>query len=99
MPPIGLLIGGVRFTDLKLWLTNTVVDSSGKVVKEAVTINIGNFIQSIFDFLIIAGAIFLLIKIMNQMSRKKSAEPPVPPVISEEVRLLAEIRDLLKNKD
>jgi large conductance mechanosensitive channel len=99
MPPIGLLIGGVRFTDLKLWLRNAVLDSSGKVVKEAVTINIGNFLQSIFDFLIIAGAIFMLVKIMNQMSRKKSAEPSVPPVVSEEVQLLAEIRDLLKNKD
>lgn len=58
MPPIGLLVGGVRFTDLKFWLRNAVTDSRGNIIKEAVTINIGNFIQSVFDFLIIAGSIF-----------------------------------------
>lgn len=98
MPPIGLLIGGVRFTDLKLWLRDAVVDSSGKVIREAVTINIGNFIQSVFDFLIIAGAIFVIIKIMNRLNRKKTAEPSAPPVPSVEVQLLTEIRDLLKKE-
>jgi len=98
MPPIGLIVGGVRFTDLKLWLRDAVVDSSGKVIKEAVTVNIGNFMQSIFDFLIIAGAIFLIVKVMNQLNRKKSEEPSALVVPRVEVQLLTEIRDLLKKK-
>ncbi|MDQ7092548.1 large-conductance mechanosensitive channel protein MscL [Desulfosporosinus sp. PR] len=96
MPPIGLLIGGVQFTELKLWLRNAVVDSSGKVVKEAVTINIGNFLQTVFDFLIIAGAIFMLVKLLNRLNRKKSVKTAEPPVPSVEIQLLTEIRDLLK---
>ncbi|TGE32054.1 large-conductance mechanosensitive channel protein MscL [Desulfosporosinus sp. Sb-LF] len=96
MPPIGLIVGGIRFTDLKLWLKDAVVDGSGKVVKEAVTLNIGNFIQSVFDFLIIAGAIFLIVKAMNSLNRKKPKEPDAPPVTNVEVQLLTEIRDLLK---
>ncbi|AFM40732.1 large conductance mechanosensitive channel protein [Desulfosporosinus acidiphilus SJ4] len=96
MPPIGLLVGGVRFTDLKFWLRNAVTDSRGNIIKEAVTINIGNFIQSVFDFLIIAGSIFLLVKLMNRLNRKKSAESAAPPAPREEVELLTEIRDLLK---
>ena len=59
MPPIGLIVGGTKFTDLKLWLNNAVVDDgTGEVIKEAVALNVGNFIQAIFDFLMIAGAIF-----------------------------------------
>ena len=98
MPPIGFLVGGVKFTDIKLWLRDAVVDNSGKVIKEAVTINIGNFIQSIFDFLIIAGAIFIIVKVMNQLNRKKSEKPPAPPLPSMEVQLLTEIRDLLEKQ-
>lgn len=95
MPPIGLLIGGVQFTELKLWLKGPVVDSSGKVIKAAVTINIGNFLQTVFDFLIIAIAIFMIVKVINRLNRKKSEET-VPEVLSPEVQLLTEIRDLLK---
>jgi len=97
MPPIGLIVGGVKFTDLKLPLKVATVDSSGKVI-EAVTLNIGNFIQASFDFLIIAGAIFLLVKVLNRLNRKKAEAPPAPPKPSAEVLLLEEIRDLLKNK-
>jgi len=89
---------GTKFTDLKLWLNNAVVDSSGKVIKEAVTINVGNFIQAIFDFLMIAGSIFLIVRIANRLKRKKAEEPLVPKVSSLEVQLLTEIRDLLKEK-
>jgi len=98
MPPIGLIVGGIKFTDLKLWLKDAVVDSSGKVIKEAVTLNVGNFIQAVFDFLIIASAIFLIVKVMNKLNRTKPKEPPAPPVPSVEVQLLSEIRDLLKKK-
>ena len=98
MPPIGLLVGGTKFTDLRLWMKDAVVDGTGKVIKEAVTLNIGNFIQAVFDFLIIAAAIFLIVKIMNRLNRKKSEESPAPKGPSEEVLLLTEIRDLLEKK-
>ena len=98
MPPIGLIVGGVKFTDLKLWLQKADLDSSGNVIKEAVTLNIGNFIQSVFDFLIIACAIFFIVKVMNRLNRKKTEEPPAPPKPSAEVLLLEEIRDLLKKQ-
>ena len=99
MPPIGLIVGGIKFTDIKIDLKDAVVDGgSGKVIKEAVTLNIGNFIQATFDFIIIAGAIFLIVKMMNRLNRKKAAEPPAPKGPSVEVLLLTEIRDLLKKK-
>ena len=98
MPPIGLIVGGTKFTDIKLWLKDAVVDGTGKVVKEAVTLNVGNFIQAVFDFLIIAAAIFLIVKIMNRLNRKKSEESPALKGPSEEVLLLKEIRDLLEKK-
>lgn len=97
MPPIGLIVGGIKFTDIKLGLKDAVVDSSGKVVQEAVTLNIGNFLQTTFDFLIIAGAIFLIVKLMNSLNRKKK-EAPAPAKPSAEVQLLTEIRDLLKKQ-
>ena len=57
MPPIGLLLGGVKFTDLKIFLTDPVVDAAGVITKQAVSINYGNFVQALVDFLIIAFAI------------------------------------------
>jgi len=89
MPPIGLLIGGVNFTDLKI------------ILKDDVTLNYGNFVQVTFNFLIIAFAIFMMIKLMNNLNRKKnevSAAPATPPPTPEDVVLLKEIRDLLKKK-
>jgi large conductance mechanosensitive channel len=101
MPPIGLLLGGVKFTDLKIMLTDPVVDAAGVITKQSVSINYGNFIQALVDFLIIAFAIFMMIKAMNSMKKKQEAAPveaPAPPAPSNEEVLLAEIRDLLKNK-
>lgn len=97
MPPIGLIVGGIKFTDIKLPLKDAVV-VGGEVVQGAVTLNIGNFIQTTFDFLVIAGSIFIIIKLMNSLNRKKSAEieAPAPAAPSVEVQLLTEIRDLLK---
>jgi large conductance mechanosensitive channel len=98
MPPIGLLLGGVKFTDLKILLTDPVVDATGVITKQAVSINYGNFVQALVDFLIIAFAIFMMIKAMNSLEKKEEvpAEEPAPPAPTREEILLTEIRDLLK---
>lgn len=100
MPPIGVLTGGMDFTDLKLVLKDAVKEGD-QVVSEAVTINYGQFIQDVVDFLIIAFCIFLMVKGIAALSRKKEekpAEPAPAPEPSAEEKLLTEIRDLLKNK-
>jgi large conductance mechanosensitive channel len=96
MPPLGLLIGGVNFQDLKIVLTEAVVDASGAETAAAVSINYGNFIQVTFDFIIIAFAIFMMVKAMNAAKKKEEAAPAAPPAPSNEEVLLSEIRDLLK---
>ena len=98
MPPIGWLIGGVKFTDLKCTLPQI---DLGVEKLEPVTINYGNFIQTAFDFIIIAFCVFLLVKGINKLAKKKKAEevkPAAPPAPSKEELLLTEIRDLLKQK-
>lgn len=100
MPPIGVLTGGMDFTDLKLVLKDAVKEGD-QVVSEAVTLNYGQFIQDVVDFLIIAFCIFLIVKGIAALSRKKEekpAEPAPAPEPSAEEKLLTEIRDLLKNK-
>lgn len=100
MPPIGVLTGGMDFTDLKLVLKDA-VKKGDQVVSEAVTINYGLFIQDVVDFLVIAFCIFLMVKGIAALSRKKEekpAEPAPAPEPSAEEKLLTEIRDLLKNK-
>jgi large conductance mechanosensitive channel len=100
MPPIGVLTGGVDFTDLKFTIKEAVVEGEN-VVSEAVTLNYGQFIQDVVDFLIIAFCIFLMIKGIAKLSRKKEEAPAAPapePEPSAEEKLLTEIRDLLKNK-
>lgn len=97
MPPIGLLVGGVNFNDLKLILKEASTDAAGQAIP-AVTLNYGNFIQTTIDFVIIAFAIFLLIKGLNHFHKKKEAEPAPEPGPSKEEVLLTEIRDLLKEK-
>ena len=96
MPPIGLLIGGVNFTDLKITLKHAVMEGD-KVISPAVTINYGNFVQTTLDFIIIAFAIFLLIKGVNALSRKKEEQKAAPAAPPADIQLLTEIRDLLKN--
>lgn len=95
MPPIGYLLGGVNFTDLSYKLGEKLAED-GKTM-EAVTINYGNFIQEVINFLIIAFCIFLLIKGINSLSKKKE-EAPAPAEPSAEEKLLTEIRDALRNK-
>ena len=100
MPPIGVITGGVDFTDLKLVIKDAVMEGE-TVVSEAVTLNYGQFIQDVVDFLIIAFCIFLMVKAIAKLSRKKEeapAEPAPAPEPSAEEKLLTEIRDLLKNK-
>jgi large conductance mechanosensitive channel len=92
MPPIGILLGGVDFTDLAF----TLKEASGEVA--AVTLNYGTFVQTVVDFVIIAFAIFMVIKAMNRMKKKEEAPPPAPPEPSAEEKLLGEIRDLLKQR-
>lgn len=103
MPPIGLLVGGMNFKDLKLVMKPEVLGADGAVETAAVTLNYGNFLQQTIDFLIIAFSIFVIIRLIGKLSRKKEEEAPAPapapaPEPSAEEKLLTEIRDLLKEK-
>lgn len=100
MPPIGWLIGGVNFSDLKCTLPS--VDVGIEKLAPA-TINYGNFIQTVLDFVIIALCVFLMIRGISRLTKKKAQEQtvkeePKAPEISNEEKLLTEIRDLLKNR-
>ncbi len=88
MPPLGLILGNVNFTDLKIII--------GGAAENPVTINYGNFIQVVFEFLVIAFVIFMVIKAFNSMKKKEEAAPAAPPEPSATEKLLGEIRDLLK---
>jgi len=92
MPPIGLLIGGVNFANLAITMKEAVGDSA------AVTLNYGKFIQTVFDFLIIAFAIFMVIRAMNSLKKKEEEAPEAPPKPTKEEILLTEIRDALQKK-
>lgn len=99
MPCVGVLLGGVDFTQLSVTLRDAVLNDDGSVAKEAVVLGYGKFINAIISFLIIAFSIFLVIKALNAAKRKKEEEPaPAPAEPSAEEKLLTEIRDLLKNK-
>lgn len=104
MPPIGWLVGNVNFSDLAVTLRDAYTNEAGETV-EAVTLNYGNFIQVCFDFLIVALCIFFFIRLINRLKNgvsKKEEEPAAPapePEPTKEEQLLAEIRDLLKNKE
>lgn len=98
MPPVGLLIGGVNFSDLKITLKEAVM-KGGAEVTPAVTLNYGNFIQTTLDFIIIALAIFLLVKGMNAINKKKKEEPKAPAAPPADIQLLTEIRDLLEKRE
>lgn len=105
MPPIGLLVGGVNFKDLK-WVMKEATTAADGTEVAAVTLNYGNFLQQTFDFLIIAFSIFVMIKLIAKLTEKKKKEeeaapapaPAPAPEPSAEEKLLTEIRDLLKEK-
>jgi large conductance mechanosensitive channel len=96
MPPIGMATGGVDFTELKVQLSDPVMEN-GKIIREGASLNYGNFIQTVVNFLIIAIAIFALVKTLNAMKRKEELAPETPVPTKEEV-LLTEIRDLLRER-
>ena len=99
MPPIGLLLGGVDFSNLYIVLGGGEYESL-EAAKEAgaATINYGVFFNNVISFLIVAFAVFLLVKSINSLKRKEEAKPAPPPKPSEDVVLLTEIRDLMKEK-
>ena len=101
MPPIGWIIGGVNFTDLKVTLPSI---DMGIEKLEPATINYGNFIQTTFDFLIISICVFLMLRAINKLAKKndeskKQAEQAKAAEPSKEEKLLTEIRDLLKEQN
>ena len=92
MPPIGLLIGGVDFSDLAI----TLKAAEGDI--PAVVLSYGKFIQTVLDFVIVAFDIFMGVKVINRLKREEAAAPAEPPAPTKDQELLTEIRDLLKNQ-
>lgn len=92
MPPLGLLLGGMNFSNLAITLKDAAEGA------DAVLLKYGVFVQSIVDFTIIAFAIFLVVKAMNSMKKQEAAAPAAPPAPSKEEVLLTEIRDALRAK-
>jgi len=92
MPPIGVLMGGVDFKDMTIELKEATAEAA------AVTLNYGMFIQNVIDFLIIAMCVFLVVKVANNLSKKKEDVPAAPEAPTKDQALLTEIRDLLKEK-
>lgn len=95
MPPIGMLTGGINFTSLEAVLKPATTDATGAAVA-AVTLKYGAFIQTVFDFTIVALAIFTVIKLMNNLRKTEAAAPEAPATPPAQEVLLTEIRDLLK---
>ena len=102
MPLLGMLIGGIDFTSLELVLSPAKTDADGTVIREAVTMQYGIFIQNTFDFIIIAFCIFLFVKLFTRLDPKqesrRSQDLPSHPEPSAEAKLLTEIRDLLRER-
>ena len=98
MPLISMITGGINFNNWK-WVLKEAVVENGEEIAAAVSVNFGTLISTILDFIIIAFAVFCMVKAINSLHRKKEeapAEPPAPPEPSAEEKLLTEIRDLLK---
>ncbi len=96
MPPIGLLIGGVDFSELRITMKHQVIDAAGKIISQGVSLNYGKFVQSALDFTLVAFAIFMLIQAINRLKRNQAAIPAPLVGPTKEEELLSEIRDLLK---
>jgi len=97
MPPIGILLGNVDFSQLAIVLKKEGIDAAGKAIPP-VTLGYGLFINTIINFLIVAVAIFAMIKLMNKLKKKEAAAPTLPPEPSAQEKLLNEIRDILSSK-
>ena len=98
MPPIGLLVNDSDFNYLRIVLKKAIYDENNILIRDAVSIDYGLFIQTLLNFLIIALVIFWVVKGMNRMKKKEEAKPAPPQVPSKEQELLQEIRDLLKKE-
>jgi large conductance mechanosensitive channel len=99
MPPIGLITGRVNFSDLYLNLSGTAYESLDAAVKAgAPVIKYGIFLNAIINFVIVSFAVFLLVKLVNQLQKKKEEAPALPPTPTKEEQLLTEIRDLLRER-
>ena len=101
MPPIGLLLGGLNFSDMQYIMKEAVTDPVTGAVTAAVALKYGSFIQTLVDFLIIAFSVFMIVKAIMNMKKKEveqPAAPAAPPAPTKDQELLTEIRDLLKNK-
>ncbi len=102
MPLVGVATGGINFTDYKWVVQKAVTDAQGAVVTPEVTMNWGAWVQTVVDFLIVAFCIFIMIKFMNNLRKKKPVEEEAPaPALPEptaEEKLLTEIRDLLRQE-
>ncbi len=102
MPLVGVATGGINFTDYKWVVQKAVTDAQGAVVSPEVTMNWGAWVQTVVDFLIVAFCIFMMIKFMNNLRKKKPVEEEAPaPALPEptaEEKLLTEIRDLLRQE-
>lgn len=98
MPPLGLLLARMDFSDMVVTLKPAVIDSSGAITTPAVTIGYGTFINALINFVIVALAVFLLVKAFNTAYKKEKPAPPAPPAVSKEEQLLTDIRDILKAK-
>ena len=102
MPPLSVLMGGVSFTEIKIILKEAII-INGDISKQAITLNVGSFLQNVLDFLIIALTVFLAIKVMSRIKRRlepiireeKAVEQKIAPLTKDQ-ELLMEIRDLLK---
>lgn len=98
LPSFSLIIGNVNFQNLHIVLQKEITDNTGIIIQELVAIKYGNFIQVIFDFIIIAITVFLVIKIFNKLRRKAENENDSTVSTPRDIELLSEIRDLLKEK-
>lgn len=97
MPPIGLITGGMDFKDMIITLKPAVMKGSTEMIP-AVAVKIGLFLNALVDFVIVAFAIFMVIKAINALRRKQAEEPATPPAPAEDIVLLTEIRDALRSR-
>jgi large conductance mechanosensitive channel len=98
MPPLGLATGGIDFSEQKLILRHAVPPAEGVAAVPEVSVNYGMFLNATINFIIVAFAVFLLVKGMNRLKRKEQVAPPAPQAPTKEQVLLTEIRDALRNQ-
>jgi len=96
MPPVGKMLGGVDFNELKYVISEAVMNAEGEVETAEVAVNYGAFINTIITFILVAFCVFMVVKAYNKMKKKEEEAPAAPPAPSNEEVLLGEIRDLLK---